>query len=68
MLHTYLASTHGQGCERILEDLLKAQELDHTQGDSGVEAQATLVGTNGAAELQDSNRHDWGRVQGVAVQ
>jgi hypothetical protein len=31
--------------------LLKTQELDHTEGDSGVEAQATLVRTNSAAEL-----------------
>lgn len=48
----HLASAHGQCCECVLEDLLEAQELDHRQADGGVEAQASLVGTNGAAELQ----------------
>lgn len=61
---SYLATAHGQGSEGVLEDLLKAQELDHAECDGGVEAQASLVGTNGAAELQIqgyTSRHVSGR-------
>jgi hypothetical protein len=48
----YLATAHGQRGECVLEALLKAQELDHAEGHGGVEAQATLVGADGAGELQ----------------
>lgn len=51
-MRPHLASAHGQCGECVLEDLLEAQELDHTQGHGGVEAQASLVGANGTAELR----------------
>jgi hypothetical protein len=49
---THLATAHRQRCECVLEALLKAQELDHAQGHSGVEAQASLVWADGTGELQ----------------
>eukprot|EP00879_Flechtneria_rotunda_P032883 GHRR01036324.1.p1 GENE.GHRR01036324.1~~GHRR01036324.1.p1 ORF type:complete len:102 (+),score=9.74 GHRR01036324.1:158-463(+) len=49
---THLATTHGQCGESILEALLKAQELDYTQGHRGMKPQTTLVWANGRAELR----------------
>ena len=46
-----LATAHGKGGEGVLENLLEAQELQHAEGDRGVEAQAALVGSNGGVEL-----------------
>ena len=46
-----LAAAHGKGGEGVLENLLEAQELQHAQVHRGVEAQATLVGTDGRVEL-----------------
>ena len=46
-----LAAAHGERGERVLEDLLEAQELEHANGDGGVEAQAALVGADGGVEL-----------------
>ena len=46
-----LAAAHGQAGQGVLEDLLKAQELDDGQVDGGVEAQAALGGADGGGEL-----------------
>ena len=46
-----LAAAHGEGGEAVLEGLLKAEELDDGGSDGGVEAQAALVGADGAVEL-----------------
>src|SRR5699024_9517177 len=46
-----LAAADGQTGEAVLEDLLKAQELDDAGVDVGLEAQAALVGADGAVEL-----------------
>ena len=46
-----LAAADGQAGEAVLEDLLKAQELDDAGVDVGLEAQAALVGADGAVEL-----------------
>ena len=46
-----LAAAHGKGGQAVLEDLLQAQELEHTQSDRRVKAQAALVGSNGRVEL-----------------
>ena len=46
-----LAAAHGQSGQSILEDLLKAQELDDRQVDGGVQTQTALVGANGGVEL-----------------
>ena len=46
-----LAAAHGKGGQAVLEDLLQTQELEHTQGDRRVKAQAALVGSNGRVEL-----------------
>ena len=48
---TALAAAHGKGGQAVLEDLLQTQELEHTQGDRRVKAQAALVGSNGRVEL-----------------
>ena len=48
---TALAAAHGKGGQAVLEDLLQAQELEHTQGDRRVKAQTALVGSNGRVEL-----------------
>ena len=48
---SHLSSAHGQGGQSILEALLKAQELHDAEVDRGMETQATLVRTYGAAEL-----------------
>ena len=37
-----LASSHGQSGQTVLEDLLKAQELDDAQADCGAEPETTL--------------------------
>ena len=41
-----LAAAHRQRGQRVLEDLLEAQELQHAQINRGVEAQAALVGAD----------------------
>src|SRR5699024_2079295 len=46
-----LAAAHGQGGQAVLEDLLETQELQDALVDRGVEAQAALVGADGAVEL-----------------
>ena len=46
-----LAAAHGQGGQAVLEDLLEAQELQDALVDRGMEAQAALVGADGAVEL-----------------
>ena len=51
-LRAHLASAHWQRGECVLEALLKAQELVHAEGHGGVEAQAALVGADGAGELR----------------
>ena len=45
------AAAHGQGGQAVLEGLLKAQELQDALVDRGMEAQAALVGADGAVEL-----------------
>src|SRR5271169_6668241 len=42
---------HGQRGQRVLEDLLKGEELQDAQIDRGMEAQAALVGADGAVHL-----------------
>ena len=46
-----LAAAHGQAGQGVLEDLLKAEELDDGEVDGGMEAQATLVGAESGVEL-----------------
>ena len=46
-----LAAAHGQTGQAVLEALLKTQELDDGQVDTGMEPQAALVGTDGRVEL-----------------
>ena len=46
-----LAAAHGQGGQRVLEDLFEAEELQDGEVDGGMEAQAALVGADGAVEL-----------------
>ena len=46
-----LTTAHGQAGQGVLKGLLEAQELDDGGGNIGLEAQAALIGTNGAVEL-----------------
>lgn len=46
-----LATTHVEAGQGVLEDLLKAQELEHAEVDGGVQSEATLVGAKGGVEL-----------------
>ena len=46
-----LAAAHGQRGEAVLEDLLEAEELDDAEVHGRVQAQAALVGADGAVEL-----------------
>ena len=46
-----LAAAHGQGGQAVFEGLLKAEELQDALIDRGMEAQAALVGADGAVEL-----------------
>ena len=46
-----LAAAHGQRGEGVLEDLLEGEELEHAEVDGGMEAQAALVGADGAVHL-----------------
>jgi hypothetical protein len=48
---TTLATTDVEASERILEDLLKTQELEDREVDSGVETETALVGTKSGVEL-----------------
>ena len=50
-VRTALAAAHGQGGQAVLEGLLEAQELQDALIDRGMEAQAALVGADGAVEL-----------------
>ena len=50
-VRTALAAANGQAGEGILENLLKAEELENTEVHRGVEAQAALVGADGVVEL-----------------
>ena len=50
-IRSTLATTHVQARQRILEDLLKSQELQHAQVDAVVEAQTALVGAQGRVVL-----------------
>src|SRR5450756_518162 len=42
---------HGERGQRVLEDLLEGEELEEAEVDAGVQAQAALVGANGAVHL-----------------
>lgn len=46
-----LATAHVQAGQRVLKDLLEAEELEHAEVDAGVQAQAALVGAEGRVEL-----------------
>ena len=46
-----LATAHGQCGQCVLECLFKSEELQDAEVDRSVEAQAALVGTDGAVEL-----------------
>ena len=46
-----LASAHGQGGQRVLEDLLEGEKLEDSKIDRGMEAQSALVGPDGAVHL-----------------
>ena len=46
-----LAAAHGQGGEGILEGLLEGEEFEHREIHRGVEAHASLEGTDGAVVL-----------------
>ena len=46
-----LAAAHGQGGERVLEDLLEGEELQDAGADGGMKAQAALVRSDGAVQL-----------------
>ena len=46
-----LATAHGQGCEGILEGLLKSQELENAEVHAGMETKSTLIGANSAVIL-----------------
>ena len=48
---TALGAAHGQSGERVLEYLLKAEELEHREIHSGVEAETALVGADRGVEL-----------------
>jgi len=37
-----LSSSHGQCCQTVLEDLLKAQKLDDAESDAGGQSQTAL--------------------------
>src|SRR4029079_12208813 len=53
-----LAAAHGQGGQRVLEHLLEGQELEDAEVDRGVEAQAALVGADGAVHLDSETAVD----------
>ena len=46
-----LGAAHGQRGQAVLEDLLEGEELQHAQGDRGMEAQPALVRADGAVHL-----------------
>jgi hypothetical protein len=48
---TALAAAHGERREAVLEGLLEAEELQDAQVHGRVEAEAALVGADGAVEL-----------------
>ena len=50
-IRSALAAAHGQRGERILEYLLKCQELQDAEIHRGMEAQSALVGADGAVHL-----------------
>ncbi len=53
-----LAPAHGQCGERVLEDLLEAEELQNVKVDARVEAEPSLIGPDGAAELHPESAID----------
>src|SRR5208283_5104069 len=50
-IRSALAAAHGQRGQRVLEDLLEGEELQDAEIDRGMEAQAALVGADGAVHL-----------------
>ena len=50
-IRSAFAAAHGQRGQRVLEDLLEGQELQDAEIDRGMEAQAALVGADGAVHL-----------------
>mmetsp|Transcript_5425 Transcript_5425/g.13651 ORF Transcript_5425/g.13651 Transcript_5425/m.13651 type:complete len:260 (-) Transcript_5425:110-889(-) len=50
-VRTAFRTTHGQSCERVLENLLKAKELENTEVHRWMETKSTLVGSNGRVVL-----------------
>ena len=48
---TAFGTTHRQGCQSVLERLLKCQELHDAQVYTGVETDASLVGADGRVHL-----------------
>lgn len=50
-VRTALAAAHGQGGQGILEGLLEGEEFEYAQVHRRVEAQAALVGADGAVHL-----------------
>ena len=57
---TALGAAHGQAGQAVLKGLLEAQELHDGQVDGGMEAQAALVGADGAVELHTETAVDMG--------
>ena len=55
---TTLTTTHVQTGQSILEDLLETEELQDGKVDGGVETETTLVGTEGAVELDTETAVD----------
>ena len=55
-----LAAADRQAGQGVLEDLLETEELDDAEIDRGVEAQAALVGAEGAVELDAETAVDMG--------
>ena len=51
-----LAAAHGKRGEGVLEDLLEGEELEHAEVDARMEAQAALVGADGAVHLDAVTR------------
>ena len=46
-----LAAAHGEGGQRVLQDLLKAEELDNGEVDGGMETETALVRSDCGVEL-----------------
>ena len=48
---TALSASHGQGSERVFENLLKAEELQNRQVHRRVKAESALIGSDGTVEF-----------------